>query len=76
MMRFLDTWLSDMRWWRRLRGGQWTHYVLGPVPQIMGWRRNETLLSSEIEIGAEDYRHPRAKALPAPRLQGLPDGEP
>lgn len=72
ILRFLDGLLSDMKTWRRLRGGRWTHYVLGPVPQIMGWRRNSPLLSSEVEIAAEDYTLPRAKALPASKRKALP----
>jgi hypothetical protein len=62
-MLFLDAFLGDYRWYRRLRGGYWMRVFHAPSTCTCWFRRTERR-GSEVQIDGEDYRHPRARLLP------------
>lgn len=64
MMRYIDAILGGIKAWRRLRGGRWVDVYPVALPSVGGWVRTDDPLRGEIVVAAEDYRLPRAKALP------------
>jgi hypothetical protein len=59
-----------MRWWRRLRGGHWEHWILEDENGIERWEwvkveecfyvnqnRPSDALQDEPPLGCEDYHH-------------------
>lgn len=62
-MNILDAFFGDLRLWRRLRGGRWIFVVHVPS-MFIGWLRADGPKGSEVVERVEDYRIPRAKALP------------
>lgn len=63
-MEILDAFLGEWRWYRRLRGGRWLHVFHAPST-FDGWLRQERPDNAAYHlVAAEDYRIPRARALP------------